>query len=379
MTDEIAQEWVLHCTEKGADKLYRVQVVGQGSYGVRADSCRRGGAWNDQGWKAQGLAEMAAAITHAESLVKKKMKGGYHIIENKAPMAGQALITVERNDSGFRPQLLNVIDEDRVEELLDDDAWLMQEKHDGHRRAISQDDSRIVGINKLGETLGVSEGLAQSARRLFCGDGAPFPFLIDGELVGDRLFVFDVLQIRDGKAGDLRDMAYSDRAKRLMLFADINKAALDCLSIVETYAGREAKRAAFQRLKEENAEGVVFKKASAPYSPGRPNSGGDHLKYKFYATATFIVLGVKTGKRSVSLGLLDTTGVPVEMGFCTIPANHAVPIDGALVEVRYLYAYPNGGKVYQPIYLGQRDDVRREDCQLAQLKFKSSTTDLDQD
>ena len=39
--------------------------------------------------------------------------------------------------------------------------------------------------------------------------------------------------------------------------------------------------------------------------------------------------------------------------------------------MRYLYAHP-GGSLYQPVYLGPRDDVDREDCRLSQLKYKSA-------
>ena len=45
-----------------------------------------------------------------------------------------------------------------------------------------------------------------------------------------------------------------------------------------------------------------------------------------------------------------------------LPANQ-------IVEVRYLYAYP-GGSLYQPVYLGARDDIQLDDCTIQQLKFK---------
>jgi hypothetical protein len=41
---------------------------------------------------------------------------------------------------------------------------------------------------------------------------------------------------------------------------------------------------------------------NAPFSPGRPNSGGPLLKFKFVETASFIVTDVNT-KRSVTLGV----------------------------------------------------------------------------
>jgi hypothetical protein len=43
---------------------------------------------------------------------------------------------------------------------------------------------------------------------------------------------------------------------------------------VKTLKSPKEKRAAFDRLKAENAEGVVFKNKDAPYTAGRPASGG---------------------------------------------------------------------------------------------------------
>jgi hypothetical protein len=44
------------------------------------------------------------------------------------------------------------------------------------------------------------------------------------------------------------------------------------------------------------------------------------------------------------------------VGSVTIPPSHTVPAAGSIVEVRYLYAY-EGGSLYQPVYLGIRDDI----------------------
>jgi hypothetical protein len=102
-------------------------------------------------------------------------------------------------------------------------------------------------------------------------------------------------------------------------------------------------------------EGIVFKRRDAAYVPGRPASGGDQLKLKFTATASAIVAGADGSRRSVKLELLDGPR-RVGVGNVTIPANHPIPAVNQIVEVRYLYAYP-GGSLYQPVYLGKRDDV----------------------
>jgi bifunctional non-homologous end joining protein LigD len=40
--------------------------------------------------------------------------------------------------------------------------------------------------------------------------------------------------------------------------------------------------------------------------------------------------------------------------------------------VRYLYAHL-GGSIFQPVYLGVRDDIRAEECVIGQLKYKSQS------
>ena len=59
----------------------------------------------------------------------------------------------------------------------------------------------------------------------------------------------------------------------------------------------------------------------------------------------------------------------LSVGNVTIPANHEIPEEGDVVEIRYLYAH-RGGSIYQPVYLGKRGDIDICECTTAQLKFK---------
>ena len=126
----------------------------------------------------------------------------------------------------------------------------------------------------------------------------------------------------------------------------------------------------FDRLKAEGREGVVFKNITAPYTPGRPASGGTQLKHKFCETASFVV-GKVNAKRSVSLLLNNDSGL-VDAGNVTIPPNHDIPQSGDVVECRYLYAFKESGCIFQPVYLGTRDDITADECVVSQLKFKST-------
>ena len=141
------------------------------------------------------------------------------------------------------------------------------------------------------------------------------------------------------------------------------------IHLVETALKTQQKTELWQRLQQENREGIVFKRLDAPYVPGKPNSGGPQLKFKLVATVSAIVVKINT-QRSVKVSLFQGRSL-VSCGNVTIPANHQVPPVGAVVEIRYLHAFKESGVLYQPVYLGPRDDVEVGECVVSQLKFKA--------
>ena len=192
----------------------------------------------------------------------------------------------------------------------------------------------------------------------------PTAFLIDGELLGERYIVFDILE---AAGRDLRHLPYAERLETL---TEISYALGEEIALVHTACG-SAKRAFFNQLQESGKEGCVFKNRFAVYSAGRPATGGDQRKFKFYETASFLVSG-RNNQRSVSLSLFDTNQQLVPAGNVTIPPNFDVPAIGDVIEARFLYAYAQSGSIYQPVYLGKRDDIPRENCSTQQLKYKPS-------
>ena len=114
--------------------------------------------------------------------------------------------------------------------------------------------------------------------------------------------------------------------------------------MVETAFSTKEKTELWQRLRRENREGIVFKRLDAPYVPGKPNSGGPQLKFKFVATVSAVVAKINT-QRSVEVSLMQGRSL-VSCGNVTIPANHQIPRAGDVVEVRYLYAYRDSLALY---------------------------------
>ena len=253
--------------------------------------------------------------------------------------------------------MLNPVEETDVEQLLHDDEYCAQEKLDGRHLLVRKQGAVIEGINKKGLLIGLPETLVADIRQL------PGDFILDGESIGERYHVFDLLALNDE---DLRPLSYHQRLTALLNL--LASAQHRLVEYVETAFTSRQKAALWQRLKTENREGIVFKRLDAYSAPGRPNRGGPQLKHKFYASASCVVAKINP-QRSVEVRLLGEDGW-MPCGNVTIPANHKVPQVGQVVEVRYLYAHRQSNALSQPIYQGVRDDVDVSECVLAQIKYK---------
>jgi bifunctional non-homologous end joining protein LigD len=337
-----------------SDKVYQTAIQPSGDGFLVTFAYGRRGTTLTTGNKTPTAVNYDAAKAIYDKLIKEKTAKGYTPGEDGTPYQH-----TDKKSTGILPQLLNPIEETEVERLIVDPNYWMQEKWDGRRLMLRKQDSLITGINKLGLAVAVAESLRQEATN------CRLDMILDGEGIDDSLWVFDVLSVGDDEIGGSR---YGERYLRLMnLLASFQHRHIH---LVETYYTEKQKREAFNSLKAANAEGIVFKTIDAPYVAGRPASGGTQLKFQFRATASFIVSKVNA-KRSVSLQLLDGKTL-VGAGNVTIPPNHEIPQPGQFVECRYLYAYKESGSIFQPVYLGVRDDIEAGECTVAQLKFKAA-------
>ncbi len=340
----------LYFREGPSDKVYRVEIERRGEgYVVTLAYGRRGSTLNT-GTKTAHPVPLQDARRIYDKLVKEKMAKGYVLGPE-----GSAYQSGSNRKTSIRPQLLNPTDNPGA--LLADNAFYLQPKHDGKRLLVLKQGDQVTGINRRSLECGIPESIRSSALSLR-GD-----FLIDGEAIGDRLHAFDLLEV---EGDDIRDVPYRDRLLKLLhLLATKEQPSIQW---VETVCGLEAKTNSFERLRSENAEGVVFKRIGAPYCPGRPNSGGDQLKFKFVETASVVVHALNS-KRSVAMAVWHNDELQ-SCGNVTIPADQAVPKVGDVAEVRYLYAMPGSGSLFQPVFLGVRDDIASAECTRDQIKFR---------
>jgi bifunctional non-homologous end joining protein LigD len=349
------KETTLYYREGSSDKIYqaRIEAAPTGDrFHVRFAYGRRGSTLQT-GTKTPEPVDYGTALRVYNQLVAAKQAKGYTPGEDGTPYQHT---TEEGRSTGIYAQLLNPApDEYTIGALVINSTYCVQEKYDGKRLMIRKRGDLVEGINRKGLIVAVPEPMAAEAMRLN-------DFLIDGEAVGDTLHVFDLLE---SGVVDYRQRPYQDRLQALLQLIPSGFTAI--LPVNTAWTAKE-KIQLVERLRAENKEGVVLKNVTAVYTPGKA-VGADQLKYKFVESASFVVTRVHSTKRSVSLGLYTDTAV-VDAGNVTVPPNQPIPAVGAVIEVRYLYAFRQSGVIYQPVLVGERDDIEATECTIHQLKYR---------
>ena len=350
----VKESIALSYQEGASDKVYNAEIIeNQDGFLVNFAYGRRGNTLVT-GTKTKESVTYDLAKKTYDKLVKSKTSKGY----KEKGENGQVINTVtDKQDTGIRPQLLNELTEEEAMSYIRDPAYCMQEKFDGRRRMLMRkEDDSVQGINKKGLVVAIPKDVSDACESI---EG---PYILDGEDMGDRVMLFD----------DITEpfLNYRERYQALCI---LTQDAKEKLEVVKTAWNANTKSIMWTRLQRERAEGVVFKLIDAPYSAGRPASGGSQFKCKFYDTASCIVESVSSVKNSIGLRVFDDSHpislVGVSVGNATLYPNSPKVEVGDIVEIKYLY-YNEGGSLYQPVLKEVRDDVEPHECTLAKLKRK---------
>lgn len=347
--------------EGKSDKEYRIFLKKKGK-GYIVDICygRRGNSLTSS-QKTPIPLDLDAATAIFEKLYHDKKLKGYCEEEGQVPYVGS---DKENKITGVLPQLLNNIDEEDLDDYFNDPNYCLQEKKDGKRILFRKQGGILEAINRKGLLVGFPTNIQTELEKI------QVDFIFDGELIGEKIWFFDALQLDNTS---LSKQPYKVRYKILERSISGISSDVSSIQLVETSFGKKEKKQSYNLLKKQGVEGVVFKKLDAPYKAGRPSSGGDQLKFKFTNMATCQVSAHnEKGKRSVYIQMLDGEEL-IDVGKVTILPNFEIPKIGEMVEVRYLYKHVHGS-LYQPIYLGVRDDKDTPD-QLNSLKVKEGIED----
>jgi bifunctional non-homologous end joining protein LigD len=260
----------------------------------------------------------------------------------------------------FPVELLTEIGRENAEQLLKDNNFWLQKKLDGERRQFARTvDGELISYNRSGNYKTYPNPLNVAFERV------PWrSFLMDGELIGDIFYAFDLLQV-NGVV--IAPKPYRTRYAEL--------ADLDCFEnpgslvrLAPTFLTTKAKTGWMAKYMEYRAEGVVFKRITAPY---RADRAGQHFKYKFWKKAACIVTCVgRDGKATMDLAMANlNTNKIIPVGRCSTNGKKPTPQPGDIVEIKFLYAADrNEPRLYQPELLRPMPKLVPRDCSLDQLE-----------
>lgn len=281
-----------------------------------------------------------------------------------APAAEEAVGPVP-----VRPMLANTAEPTTVTALLADDAWCAQAKLDGERFVIEVANGSVAVYNRQGQpkTSNVSEAVLAPFRQLATGR-----WVVDGELVGRKLWLFDMVA-----AGGHLAATAPFSARYTALTTVLSELGCDekLVGLVATSTGSLAKTDLLDAAVTESREGVIFRRVAGTYQPGRRSAA--MLKHKLVKTADCIVVAVQTGgKANASLAVHGSHGRLVALG--TVSTIGKGPIaEGDVVEVRFLYVVdPSHPRMFQPRLLGVRTNKSAAECSIDQFAYAGTNKRL---
>jgi bifunctional non-homologous end joining protein LigD len=374
----ILNETQLHHKSPGSDKVYCIAVMEEddGSYSTAFCYGKRNATLSQVGFKAKHTIYAKAIAAYTKQITKELTRSDTPYVEAPGvcgdPLAHLAVKStvaasvpfipspskpaVELERTGIAVQLLNPIDDADLHKYLTDPRYAAQEKRNGERRPACLKDGEFYTSNRKGFKQSCPVPVADALSKAGISS-----FVVDGELIGDIYFAFDLLYA-SGK--DYTGASFFSRFKTLTtLFAS---ATGKHFSIIPLALSSFDKTALYERLLREEREGIVFIELASVYEPGKPASGGTRMKKRFVEAAQVIVTSVNA-KRSVAIHVIEN-GRQISVGNVTIPPNASIPALGEILSVEYLYYFGEGGSLFQPVYEGVRTDIDHEDCTLVQLK-----------
>ncbi|CAN5726171.1 hypothetical protein BH11MYX1_BH11MYX1_45160 [soil metagenome] len=353
--------------EGASDKVYNAEILEQGGTFTVAVAWGRRGAKLNTGNKAIKVSR-AEADTMFDKLVREKRGKGYeertteHQPAAVAPPEGTgsgSRVTGKRAKVGHAAQLLTAIDDESdLATFLADDTMLAQQKLDGIRVIVHIHADGLVATNRDGKVTQLAGGALGGLAYL------PHGTIVDGEVLGDAYWLFDVLQLA---GDDVRDRGY--RVRWDILENELEPALSGEARVLQIATGTQQKRALHDSLRGANAEGLVFKDREAPYTSGR---GTTQRKFKFIKSADVMIVEnagnayrmcVWDGRSQFDCGRVyaGTTNASRKDLDARL-ARGETPV----AEVKYLYA-TNDHQLFQPVFVGIREDKLGLACLRDQL------------
>lgn len=224
---------------------------------------------------------------------------------------------------------------------------MAQPKLDGRRLLLSLESNRLTGYGRSGQVVSVPNRVVELVKKFNSKR-----FIVDGEIVGSTNYIiFDWVEL--DIAGIKPDMPFLERYERGFWVTE---------NIARHWL--KSKRKAVEKLSSSGAEGVVFKKSTAPYEFGVRTKNA--VKFKFTKTMDCVVDSLGENKANAELIVYSQEG-KIPIGKVSTWGRGRIDI-GQVVTVRYLYL-TDGLRLYQPRIVAVRNDKKPEECILEVQKI----------
>jgi bifunctional non-homologous end joining protein LigD len=263
----------------------------------------------------------------------------------------------------FAPMLATTPKHVTAEQLLGDDAWAMDVKADGDRCAVVVDEGTVTTFGRNAQRL--TRPLPHAVRKQLttCLDSGRY--ILDGEVVGDMLYLFDLVTVGDKLAGELLGPWHP---------WDVRRATLDTLLAtwpsdgpirgVPYAIGAKAKLALVEKVVTGRGEGVLAKRIDSLYREGARSR--DWVKVKRHHEIDCVVMWLGTEKRNMGVGCYEDGKLIEVAEVGRLTADGARCEVGSVVAVRCLYS-TEANRLVQPTLPRLRTDKAATECDLAQL------------
>ena len=247
-------------------------------------------------------------------------------------------------------------DDALIEQLINDPAWVMQQKFDGTRTMIHLD--TLLATQRNGTPLKHTAAtqwlptIRGVLKELFLHIPGS-TLVLDCELIIEtgELYIFDVVDKENLSA------SMGQRLKDLWLLPLEGH----IIKRVYTATSPAQKRELIEACRDK--EGVVAKKLHAPYHSGIRTT--DVLKLKNTHTADLVVLGLSQSPLSAGLGFIQPNGDRVMISRASMIGKDPTIQVGDVVEVDYL-AW-TGASLLQPRIIRKRYDKDAWSCSADQF------------
>lgn len=251
---------------------------------------------------------------------------------------------------------------DELPRLVASDEWSFDQKLDGQRRLVAVEDGRARAFRRSGAAASLPRDVERDLGILAGGD-----WLVDGELVDDVLWVFDLVRAPSERISERTP--YAERRSGLDGIAAYMTTSV--VRVLPSCHSSQAKQAIVDTLRSGGGEGVVARHLDGTYEFGTRSRW--MFKAKFFREIDVVVTGLRVeGKDNFAISLIRD-GELIEIGTCSALFRGLPAIAvGQVVTVRYLYANDRG-HLQHPTRPRLRDDKDPEECTFDQLVYRSTS------